>query len=62
MDDLNDAMEDFETRSHANLIQKPDHFDQVVDIAVQESRQKALEAAAEDSDGDEPSKGLDKIG
>ena len=34
MDDLNDAMDDFDSQSHANFIEKPAHFDQVVDIAV----------------------------
>lgn len=39
MDDLNDCMEDFDQRS-----EKPPQFDQVVDIAIEDSRAKAKEA------------------
>lgn len=34
MDDLEDCMEDFDTKSHYGKIDKPPQFDQVVDIVV----------------------------
>ena len=43
MDDLEDCMDDFDTKSNIGKIEKPPQFDQVVDIVVQESRAKAQE-------------------
>ena len=41
MDDLNDFMDDFETQSVTKQIEKPQQFEEVVDIVVSDSRQKA---------------------
>jgi hypothetical protein len=41
MDDLNDFMDDFETQSVTKQIEKPAQFEEVVDIVVSDSRQRA---------------------
>jgi hypothetical protein len=43
MDDLQDFDESFETQSMQGRIQKPEQFNEVVDIIVSESRLKAKE-------------------
>jgi len=41
MDDLEDFMDDFETKSEMKQIEKPDQFEEVVDIVVADSRDRA---------------------
>lgn len=41
MDDLNDFMDDFETQSQMRQIERPQQFEEVVDIVVADSREKA---------------------
>lgn len=43
MGELEDCMDDFETKSVQKTIQVPEQFDDVVDIVVSESRAKATE-------------------